>query len=289
MKPEKKNKKEIHNAYFISTISITMVLLVFGYTVLLLINGKILSDYIKENIGFTVYIADNAGQAQVKRLEKYLNTRPYAHSVRYISKDEATAIMRKELGDEFNILPEANIFPASLEVSLNAGYASTDSIDIIRKSLSKYTAAEEIYYQESMAELINRNIRKMSLAGFAFTALFLLISISLINNMIRISVYSKKQFIKISRLLGAEDSFIRRPFVVNAVISGLLAGSLASLILVITVIAMRKNFSEILHIQGEYISAVAVMIFGIIITGISAQLAANKFIRAKSEQYFIEN
>lgn len=291
MKPQKakSNRRKIRGAYFISVVSITMVLLVFGYTVLLLVNGRSLSNYIKENIGFTVYLTKEASTAEIKRLEKFLNTRPYAHSVRYISKDKATAIMREELGDEFNILPDANIFPASIEVGLKANYATSDSIDVIRKSLAKYTAVGEIYYQKSMAELINRNLRKMGMAGFGFTALFLIISISLINNTVRLSVYSKRRLIKTAKLLGAEDAFIRRPFVNNALVSGLLAGSLASLVLVGSVILMRENLSEILHIQGEYISTLAVIVFGVLITGASAYIAADKYIRSDSEEIFLEN
>ncbi len=278
----KDNRKKVRGAYFIATVSITMVLLIFGYTVLIMINGKKLSDYIKENISFTVYINKKASEAEVSRLEKYLKAQDYAGKVKFISKDEATAIMQEELGSDFYALPDVNIFPSSLEVILNSEFANTDSVEVIRKNLIKYTAVGEIYYQASMVEDINDNVGKMSIVGLVFTVLLLIITISLINNTIRLSVYSKRKFIKLASLLGAKKSFIRNPFVSSAIASGLLAGSLSSLMVVVSVILMRKNFSQIIYITGEYTTVVAIMIFGVIITGLSAYFATNKFLKLNS-------
>lgn len=291
MNPEapKRNQRKVRGAYFISVVSITMVLLVFGYTVLLLVNGKKLSNYIKENIGFTVYLTENASNAETKRLEKFLNAQEYSQSVRYISKDEATLIMREELGNDFEMLQIENIFPASIDVSLKSAYAEPDSISKIRKSLAEFSVISDFFYQKSMAELINRNIRKMSLFGFGFTALLLIITISLINNTVRLSIYSKRFLMQTAKLLGAEESFIRRPFVYNAAVSGLLAGSLASLLIVLSVIMLRNNFSDLLVVEGEYVSAAAILIFGMLIAGVSAYMAATKYIRSKTDELFFEN
>jgi cell division transport system permease protein len=291
MNPEtpKRNQRKVRGAYFISVVSITMVLLVFGYTVLLLVNGKKLSNYIKENIGFTVYLTENASNAETKRLEKFLNAQEYSQSVRYISKDEATLIMREELGNDFEMLQIENIFPASIDVSLKSAYAEPDSIAKIRKSLADFSVISDFFYQKSMAELINRNIRKMSLFGFGFTALLLIITISLINNTVRLSIYSKRFLMQTAKLLGAEESFIRRPFVYNAAVSGLLAGSLASLLIVLSVIMLRNNFSDLLVVEGEYVSAAAILIFGMLIAGVSAYMAATKYIRSRTDELFFEN
>jgi len=291
MNPEtpKRNQRKVRGAYFISVVSITMVLLVFGYTVLLLVNGKKLSNYIKENIGFTVYLTENASNAETKRLEKFLNAQEYSQSVRYISKDEATLIMREELGNDFEMLQIENIFPASIDVSLKSAYAEPDSIAKIRKSLAEFSVISDFFYQKSMAELINRNIRKMSLFGFGFTALLLIITISLINNTVRLSIYSKRFLMQTAKLLGAEESFIRRPFVYNAAVSGLLAGSLASLLIVLSVIMLRNNFSDLMVVEGEYVSAAAILIFGMLIAGVSAYMAATKYIRSRTDELFFEN
>jgi cell division transport system permease protein len=291
MKPEtpKRNQRKVRGAYFISVVSITMVLLVFGYTVLLLVNGRKLSNYIKENIGFTVYLTENASNAETKRLEKFLNAQAYSRSIRYISKDEATSIMREELGNDFEMLQIENIFPASIDVSLKSAYAKPDSIAKIRKSLAEFSVISDFFYQKSMAELINRNIRKMSLFGFGFTALLLIITVSLINNTVRLSIYSKRFLMQTAKLLGAQESFIRRPFVYNAVVSGLLAGSLASLVIVMSVMVLRNNFSDLMVVEGEYISAAAILIFGMLIAGISAYMAATKYIRSRTDELFFEN
>lgn len=291
MKPEttKRNRKKVRGAYFISAVSITLVLLVFGYTVLLLVNGKKLTNYLRENIGFTVYLSETTSQAEIKRLEKYLNAREYSRSVRFISQDEAAAIMREELGKDFDMLLAEDIFPASVEVELKPQYTQTDSIEAIRKSLTEFSFISEFFYQKSMAELINRNLRKLSIFGFGFTALLLLISISLINNTMRLSIYSKRFLMHTAQLLGAEEKFILRPFVSNAVVTGLLASSLASLIIVITAELLRKNFGDIIQLSGEFISAAAVIVFGVIITAVSARTAAIRYIRADSNELFFEN
>ena len=285
----KKNRRKIQGAYSITIISITMVLLIFGFTVLLLVNGSRLTNYIKENIGFTVYISDDAKSADVKRLEKMMNAEDYSRSVKYISKQDAATIMREELGDDFEALLGENIFPASIEVYLNPKYASPDSMETIRNSLSEHSFITEIFYQKSLAELVSRNVRKMSIAGFIFTVLFLIISFSLINNTIRLSVYSKRFLIRTAKLLGAEDAYVRRPFVINSIASGLLGGALASLIIYFSVLFLKESFSEVLHIDGELLSMIIVIIFGVVITAFSAYVSANKYIRSNSQDIYFEN
>ncbi|MEA2041496.1 MAG: permease-like cell division protein FtsX [Bacteroidota bacterium] len=286
---QEKSKRRIQGAYSISVVSITMVLLFFGLTVLLVVNGKRLTDYIKQNIGFTVYLAENSNDAEVKRLEKYLNTEVYSQSVKYISKDEASEIMKDELGEDFEELLGENVFPASIEVQLEPQYAHPDSISDIRLSLVKYTFVSEIFYQESLAEMITQNVRKMSTAGFIFTAVFLIISYALISNTIRMSVYSKRLLIHTAKLLGAEDAFVIRPFVVNSLSIGLLGGALASLVTYLVVMYLRSNFAEVMVLEGEFISIAAIMVFGVLISVVSAYISAKKFVKLSSSDIYFEN
>ncbi len=285
-----KNKKNIiwrvRSAYFISVISITMVLFILGITGLLLVNAKKLSDYAKENIGFTVYIKQQTKPADIDRLEKVLRIAKYSASTMYVSQEKAAEIMKEELGKDFTKVLGYNSLPSSIEVKLKSEYAFPDSMIIIKEELSKFSFIKEVFYQKNLISLVNNNIKKLSLIGFVAIVLLLITATALINNTIRLSVYSKRFLIRTAQLVGATKKFIRKPFIIRSIISGILSASISSLSLVFLILFLQKNFENIISIQGIWFIIAVTFIFGTIITGISSRIAVNKYLMLDSDELY---
>ncbi len=283
----KKNTiRRIRGSYVISVISITMVLFILGITGLLLINAKKLSDYAKSNISFTVFLKSDAKSSEIDRLQGILQIAEYTDNTEFISNEKAVEIMEEELGKDFTRVLGYNSLPNSIEVRLKSGYASPDSILSIKKSLSKFDFIKEIYYQKTIVGLVNENVKKLSVVSFVIITLLLLIAVSLINNTIRLSIYSKRFLIKTAQLVGATRSFISKPFVIRSVVSGILSASLSSLVLVFLILILQENFMNIVSIQGVWIIILIIFLFGIVITGISGKFAVNKYLKSDAEELY---
>ncbi len=278
----------IRGAYFLSVVSITMVLLMLGFVALMIFNAKKLSDYAKKNIGFTVFIENDTKPAEINRLENALQIADYSVSAEFVSKEQAALIMNEELGKDFTKILGYNSLPNSIEVKLRAEYTSIDSINVIKSKLRRFRFIKDIYYQKSLVSFINDNIKKMSSVGLVITAFLLMIAVSLINNTVRLSIFSKRLLIRTAQLVGATGSYIRRPFVTKSVFSGILSASMSSLIFVGTILLLQENFADIITIQGLIEIVVFTFIFGIIITGFSGRLAVNKYLRLKTDDLHFE-
>ena len=286
---KKKNSVwRIRGAYFLSVVSITMVLLMLGFVALMIFNAKKLSDYAKKNIGFTVFVENDTKPAEINRLENALQIADYSVSAEFVSKEQAALIMNEELGKDFTKILGYNSLPNSIEVKLRAEYTSVDSINVIKNKLSRFSFIKDIYYQKSLVSFINENIKKMSSVGLVITGFLLMIAVSLINNTVRLSIFSKRLLIRTAQLVGATGGYIRRPFVTKSVFSGILSASMSSLIFVGTILLLQENFADIITIQGLIEIVVFTFIFGIIITGFSGRLAVNKYLRLKTDDLHFE-
>lgn len=278
----------LRGAYFLSVVSITMVLLMLGMVGLMLFNAKKLSDYAKKNIGFTVFIENDTKQSEIQRLENALQIAEYSVSAEFVPKEEAALIMKEELGRDFTKVLGYNSLPNSIEVKLKPEYTSEDSIIVIKENLAHFSFIKEIYYQKTLVSFINENIRKMSIFGLVITAFLLMIAVSLINNTVRLSIFSKRLLIRTAQLVGATKSYIRKPFITKSIFSGILSASISSLILVVTIVLLQDNFANIITVQGLIEIVLFIYVFGIIITGISGRFAVNKYLRLKTDDLHFE-
>ncbi len=290
MEPKQKKNSvwRVRGAYFLSVVSITMVLLMLGLVALMLFNAKKLSDYAKKNIGFTVFIENDTKQAEIDRLENALQIADYSVSAEFVSKEQAALIMKEELGKDFTKILGYNSLPNSIEVKLQPEYTSEDSIIVIKNRLHRFTFIKDVYYQKSLVSFINENIRKMSSVGLVITAFLLMIAISLINNTVRLSIFSKRLLIRTAQLVGATGAYIRKPFVAKSVFSGIISASMSSLILAGTILLLQENFGDIITVQGLIEIVVFIFVFGIIITGFSGRFAVNKYLRLKTDDLHFE-
>jgi cell division transport system permease protein len=282
-------KRRLRSSYLTSIISITLVLFMLGVLGLLILNAQRLSEYVKENIGFSIILKENVKEVDVILLQKTLDAAEYVKSTKYITKEQAAKELQEELGENFIDFLGYNPLLASIEVHLYADYANPDSIKVIEQDFQQYEPIKEVFYQKSLVSLVNENIRKISLIILIFSGLLFLIAIALINNTIRLSVYSKRFIINTMQLVGATRGFIRRPFLYRSVWQGIVAALLAIGLLNGVLYLAQKEFKEVINFQDVEIIGVlflGVLFIGIIINWISTYLAVTKYLRMNVDKLY---
>jgi len=272
-----------------SIVSISLVLFLLGLMGLLMLNAKKLSVYVKENIGFSIILKDNVKEVDIIRLQKNLDAARYVKTTEYITKEKAARELQEDLGEDFIEFLGYNPLLASIDVRLYADYANPDSIAVIEKDLQEYDQVKEVFYQKSLVHLVNENVRKISLIILLFSALLFLIAMALINNTIRLSVYSKRFIINTMQLVGATRGFIRRPFLFKSALHGIYGAFIAIALLIGILYFAQKELKEIISLQDVEIIGILfffVLLVGIIINWISTFFAVNKFLRLKADDLY---
>jgi len=286
---DKVTVRQLRSSNFTSIVSISLVLFLLGLVGLLVLNSKKLSDYVKENIGFTVILNENVRQADIIRLQKELDANKYVKSTEFITKDKAAKDLQKDLGEDFINFLGYNPLLASIDVHLYAEFANTDCISKIEREFKNYPQIKEIFYQKSLVHLVNENIRKISLIILVFSGLLLIISLALINNTIRLAVYSKRFIINTMRLVGATRGFIRSPFLIKSIIQGIVGSLIAIILLVLVIYISQNELQEIISLQDNKLLIVlflSVIIVGIFITLTSTFFAVNRYLRIKTDDLY---
>lgn len=282
-------QKRIFTSHLTSIISITLVIFLLGVVGILLMSANKLSTYVKENIGFSIILNEDAREMEVKRLQKYLDATDYVKSTRYITQAEAAEELQETLGEEFVDFLGYNPLLASIEVKLYAAYTNTESIESIKKEFLANSQIKEVVYEKDLIYLVNENVHKITLILLAFAVLLLIISSALINNTIRLGIHSKRFTINTMQLVGATDSFIRRPFVGRSVMDGILSSLIAICIMVGVMFSLQKQFGNIISLQDfNMISAIFVfmLLLGIILTNISSFFAVTRYLRMRTDELY---
>ena len=287
MKPKHTNHSmPIFDMQFVtSCISTTLVLLLLGLVVFFVLAAHNLSVYVKENINFSIVISDDMKERDILRMQKSLNKEPFVKSTEYISKKQALKEQTEAMGTDPQEFLGYNPFSASIEIKLKSEYANADSIAKIEKQIRKNTDIQDVLYQKELVDAVNDNIRKISLLLLGLAVILALISFALINNTIRLAVYSKRFLIHTMKLVGASWSFIRRPFLRRNFWTGVLAAALADGILWGAATWLVEREPELLKVitpQVMLLVSVAVLAFGVLITWLCALLSVNKYLRMKA-------
>ncbi len=289
MKESKVVKRRLRSSYFISIISIALLLFMVGLMGLLILNARNLSEYVKENIGFSVILEEDVKEVDIIRIQKNLNATDYVKSTRYITKEKAASELEEMLGEDFISFLGFNPLLPSIEVNLYAAYANPDSILIIEKDIEQFSHVKEVYYQKSLVHLVNENIRKISMIITIFSLMLFLISLSLINNTIRLSVYARRFIINTMKLVGATNSFIRRPFLFKSAAHGLYAAIFANALMLGLIYMAQKEFAELFGFQDLQtigLLFISIILLGIIINWISTFFAVSRFLRMKTDDLY---
>lgn len=286
---EKYNRRRLTGSYITTIVSISLVLFMLGLLGLIILHTKTLSDYVKENIGFSVIMKENVKEAGIIQLQKILDATLYVKSTEYITKEEAAKQFADELGEDFTSFLGYNPLLPTIEVRFNAEYANNDSLAIIKDKILVNNNVKEVWYQESLVDVINNNVRRIGIIILAFSSLLLIIAIALINNTIRLSVYSKRFLIRSMQLVGATRGFISKPFILKGILQGILGAILALLILSGLIYLSQKEFPDLINFQHLDLYLILfgiVILLGILITWLSNYFAVRKYIKIKTDYLY---
>ena len=282
--------RRLLRSYFSSVISISLVLFLVGMAGVLIVNARSVSNYFKENITVSAVLTPEADEADASALADELETSGYVKDVRIISKEEGTEEMKEILGDDFMDVFEVNPIPVSLELQIAADYISTDSLSVIENSLRDYPAVDDVVYQQSLVELLNANLERIGLVAGVFVLLLLFISVVLINNTVRLNVYSKRFTIHTMRMVGATKGFITRPFVGHAFFQGLIAGAIADVFILGALYLIRNEFYQLFSLFDAVLLGgvmAAVLVLGMIICMVSTSAGVRSMISlSRNELYY---
>ena len=287
----KKTDSFFNMQFITSSISTMLVLLLLGMVVFFVLSANNLSTYVRENIGFTVLVSDDMKEPEVLKFQKALNEKVYVKESVYISKEKALQEQTEAMGTDPAEFLGYNPFTASIEIKLNAEYANSDSIAWIEKEITANKKVMEVSYPQDLLDSVNRNIRKVSMFLLGLAALLTLISFALINNTIRLAIYSKRFLIHTMKLVGASWGFIRRPFLFRNMWIGILSGVMADAVLMgmaYMLVKYEPQLIEIMTPASLLMVMVSVFVFGLVITSLCAYISINKYLRMKaSALYYI--
>jgi cell division transport system permease protein len=260
-----------------------------GLVGLLLLNAKKLSDYVKENINFTVVLKSDTKEVDILKLQKDLDALKFVKSTEYITREKAAKEFTQSLGEDFVRFLGYNPLLSSIEVRLYAAYANSDSIPKIEKYFKNSSLIQEVIYEKSLIHLVNENINKISLIILGFSGLLFLIAIALINNTVRLLVFSRRFIIRTMQLVGATKGFIRKPFLYKSIFNGFIAAIIA-ICLIYALIYFSQQELQGLNLMLDYeligILFSCLILLGIFINLLCTFFALNKYLNIETEYLY---
>ena len=271
-------------------ISTTMVLILIGLVVLSVLTTRNLSDYVREHLTVTVMLSDSVSAQDGQALTRQLAAMPYARHAEYVSKEQALREQTEAMGSDPSEFLGVNPFVASIEMQMVAEYANADSLNIIADGLKiHHREVTDVAYQEDLTDRVNTNLQRVLLLLGVLSVLLVIICYSLISNSVRLSIYSRRFAIHTMKLVGASWSFIRGPFLRQALMVGLVAAVLACGVLggvVYALYAYQPGANEVIAVPELIVTAAAVLFFGLFITLLCTYLSVNKFLRMKAGELY---
>ena len=280
----RKNGTFFDMQFITSCISTMLVLMLLGMVVFFVMTANNLSVYVRENISCSVVLSDDMKEPEIISFQKKLEQKPFVKQTTYISKAQALKEQTEAMGTDPAEFLGYNPFTASIEIKLNSAYANTDSLKWIQEELLANKKVMEVNYPEELMDSVNRNIKKISFFLLGLAALLTFISFALINNTIRLGIYSKRFLIHTMKLVGASWSFIRRPFMTRHIWIGVLASAMADALLIgmaFFLVKYERGLLEIITPAVMLTVMSAVFVFGIAITSLCAYFSINKYLRMK--------
>lgn len=267
-------------------ISLSLVLFIVGLLGLILINAQRLTDYVKENIGFTIMLKDGITEIQTSTFQKKLEVENFTKSVNFISKEQATQELKTDLGEDFVEFLGYSPLLSSIDVKLNADYANTDSLQQITAELMVDPVVFEAYYQKDLVDKLNSNVKRLSFFLLVFCILLFFIAFVLINNTIRLSVYSKRFLIRTMRLVGATDSFIQKPFLMKGLYQGFYSSIFAVFMMIGALQLVQQDALNIDDLKILGIVFILIFLSGLILSLFSTFFAVKKYLQLNENELY---
>lgn len=270
-------------------ISTSLVLVLLGTIVLFVLTARNLSNYVKENINVTILLNDDISQGEIESLQKSLEEQQYVKSLKYISKERALHEQCVDMGTDPSEFLGYNPFTASFEVKLKSEYANNQSLEKISKQLKATKKVMDVIYQKELMNAVNNNIQKFSIILLIIAALFTYISFALINNTVRLTIFSRRFIINTMKLVGASWGFIRRPFLNQGLLLGVLSAIIADAIIIGFVYWARSfepEISTVVNMQVMIIVGISVLVFGLLITFLCTYFSLSKYLKMNSNELY---
>jgi cell division transport system permease protein len=285
----KDGNRRLRTSYASAVISISLVLFMLGLLGLLVVDARKISDYVKEHVQLNIFLQDNITNTQLNSLLTTITTLPYVRSAKYVSKEEALDSLKKDLGEGAVSMIESNPLPATIDVNIWAAWASPDSLRMIKEKLSSFKPVIEVAYQQDEVDKMNQNFRTVAMIILVFCGLLLFVAVVLINNTIRLSLYSKRFLIKSMQLVGATKGFIRWPFLKKGLLHGFYAGIISIILLSGIIYLIHQHFPEfgqLSDIRTLGVLFCGVVIFGFILSGLSTFFAVNRYLHQHIDELY---
>ena len=283
-------KNKIKSSSTSIVISMSLVLFVLGILGFLLLNANRLSNHIKQNIGFSVMIKEGVKDVDIMQLQKLIDSKAYSLGTDWVSKEDAATELQEQLGEDFISFLGYNPLLESIDIKLKATYANPDSLLVLQEELTKNDLIHEVFYQKDLVEKISENMRKMSIFLLSFCFLLFIISFTLINNTIRLSVYSKRFLIRTMKLVGATNKFIKGPFLSDSIYNGVYSSLVTICMLLVVFQLLQSDMPDFLNIQdlkSMGIIFASIFVAGILFTWLSTFFALRKYLRIKESEIYL--
>lgn len=283
------SKTKLRSSYLTLIISVSLVLFLLGVLGFVLINARGLADYLRESLSFSVWLDEGAKEADIRMLQKDLDAKHYVKATQYVSKEEAAAKMKEDLGEDFINFIGDNPLPPTIDVYLYADYTIPDSVAKIEKYILEYPFVREVYYRDSLLILINENVKKISLFLLVISSFLFLISITIINNTIRLSIYSRRFLIRTMQLVGATRAFIRRPFIIQSAFYGFMSALLAMSLLMGLLYLIEKEFFLMFTFESTKLLVLlggSIIVIGILINIVSTFFSVNRYLSVSEDKLY---
>ena len=286
---DKFQKRRLISSYFSVVLSVFLVLFLLGILGFFIINSKKLADDFKEEIAMTVFFKNEANDTILKAFGKELKTASFAKSFVYVTKEQAAKQHTDIIGEDFMTFLGENPLQNSYDIHLKADYVVRDSITKIEGQLRKNAMISDIVYDKQLVNLVNDNIKKVSMWILIISGFLTVIAVLLINSSLRLSIYSNRFIIKTMQMVGATKAFIRKPFVMRSIKLGMIGAGLAIIALIGVLIYIETNFPGLGILENKLIVALVLLLVfgaGVLITWIGTYFATQRFLNLRTDDLY---
>lgn len=286
---DKFQKRRLISSYFSVVLSVFLVLFLLGILGFFIINSKKLADDFREKIAMTVFFKNEANDTILKAFDKELKTTKFTKSFVYVSKEQAAKEHSDIIGEDFVTFLGENPLQNSYDIHLKADYVVKDSIAKIESQLRKNPMISDIVYDKQLVNLVNDNIKKVSMWILIVSGFLTFIAVLLINSSLRLSIHSNRFIIKTMQMVGATKSFIRKPFIMRSIKLGMIGAGLAILALIGVLVYLETSFPDLGILDDKLLIGlvlVGVFAIGILITWLSTYFATQRFLNLRTDDLY---
>ena len=282
-------RRRVIQSYFGIVISVSLILFLVGVLSLIVLNARQVSQHVKEQVVLTIFVEDGAKEVEVNQLTTMLKLASFTRSVDYISKEQAATEHSADIGEDFMDFLGYNPLKDAIDLRLKGEYVTVHRVDSISAFLAEKPFVNELVYDRPLVNLLNENIERARLLLLACCIFFLVLSIILIHNSIRLSIYAKRMIIKTMQLVGARKRFIRGPFIRTYLVLGMISALIACVgiwVLIINVQNYVPGIDLLMNSQTILVSYISVFLLSMLISSTSAHLATQRYLNFKTQSLY---